>query len=107
MPRGSAPGERRGGREKGTPNKDTAQKKADLATALNLAFAALGPDEIDKMSPAAMMRLGAREAAKAGFAQAALAIAKDAAPYFDAKPEPIKVGDEVEDRVVIVGGLPD
>src|SRR5258707_6162037 len=33
MPRGSNPGERRGGRQKGTPNKSTAMKKAALAAA--------------------------------------------------------------------------
>src|SRR5260370_23124562 len=33
MPRGSRPGERRGGRKKGTPNKSTAVKKAALAAA--------------------------------------------------------------------------
>jgi hypothetical protein len=30
MPRGSKPGERRGGRQRGTPNKSTALKKAAL-----------------------------------------------------------------------------
>jgi hypothetical protein len=33
MPRGSKPGERRGGRQKGTPNKSTAVKKAAFAAA--------------------------------------------------------------------------
>jgi hypothetical protein len=33
MPRGSQPGERRGGRQKGTPNKSTALKKAALCAA--------------------------------------------------------------------------
>src|SRR5258707_9938689 len=33
MPRGSKPGERRGGRKKGTPNKSTALKKAALSAA--------------------------------------------------------------------------
>jgi hypothetical protein len=33
MPRGSKPGERRGGRQKGTPNKGTALKKAALSAA--------------------------------------------------------------------------
>jgi hypothetical protein len=31
MPRGSAPGERRGGRQKGTPNKLTAEVQAAIA----------------------------------------------------------------------------
>jgi hypothetical protein len=33
MPRGSKPGERRGGRQRGTPNKKTAHKNAALAAA--------------------------------------------------------------------------
>src|SRR3954447_9856967 len=33
MPRGSKPGERRGGRQRGTPNKSTALKKAALSAA--------------------------------------------------------------------------
>jgi hypothetical protein len=33
MPRGSKPGERRGGRQKGTPNKSTALKKVALSAA--------------------------------------------------------------------------
>jgi hypothetical protein len=33
MPRGSKPGERRGGRQKGTPNKSTTQKEAALSAA--------------------------------------------------------------------------
>lgn len=33
MPRGSKPGERRGGRQRGTPNKKTALRNAALAAA--------------------------------------------------------------------------
>lgn len=35
MPRGSKPGERRGGRKKGTPNKRTAEVKAALQAAFD------------------------------------------------------------------------
>lgn len=108
MPQGSAPGERRGGRQRGTPNKATAEKKADLHAALALAFARLGPEEIDKLSPAQMLRLAAHEAAKAGFVQAALSIAKDAAPYFDARPSPTDgAGDSSQEVIEIIGGLPE
>ena len=34
MPRGSKPGERRGGRQRGTPNKSTALKKAAFTAAV-------------------------------------------------------------------------
>ncbi len=34
MPKGSRPGERRGGRKKGTPNRFPAQRLADLRTAI-------------------------------------------------------------------------
>lgn len=35
MPRGAAPGERRGGRKKGTPNKTTTDLRADLMEVYN------------------------------------------------------------------------
>lgn len=99
MPSGAVPGERRGGRQKGTPNKATAKKKADLQEALKLAFAALGPDGIDELSPAELLRFASREAAKAGFIQAAASLAKDAAPYFNARPSAAPLpGDETVQR---------
>ena len=41
MPRGSAPGERRGGRQKGTPNRIT----ADIKSAILGAFAQVGGED--------------------------------------------------------------
>lgn len=103
--RGAAPGERRGGRAKGTPNKAKTVEREDIANALKVAFANIGPEAIDGMTPAQMLRFSAREAAKAGFIQAACALAKDAAPYFDRRAD----GEEAEGGVTIMieGGLPD
>lgn len=108
MPAGAAPGERRGGRVKGTPNGATVAKKEGLEAALKLAFAALGNEVIDNLSPANMLRVAAHEAAKAGFIQSALSIAKDAAPYFDARPAPVPLpADESDANTIIIrGGLP-
>jgi hypothetical protein len=82
---GSKPGERRGGRQKGTPNKATTARKADLHQALALVFAKFGPEFIDTLTPARLQLIAMREAAKAGFVASALAIARDVAPYYDAK----------------------
>ena len=82
---GSKPGERRGGRQKGTPNKATKARKDDLHQALALVFTKLGPDIIDTLTPARLQLIAMREAAKAGFVASALAIARDVAPYYDAK----------------------
>ncbi|SRR5229473_6401610 len=51
MPRGSAPGERRGGRQKGTPNKTTAEARA--------LFKAMLDDLVPKMEE--WIRVGADE----------------------------------------------
>jgi hypothetical protein len=53
MPRGSAPGERRGGRKKGTPNKRTAEVTERLAE--------LGCDPIEGMARLAMDEANAPE----------------------------------------------
>jgi hypothetical protein len=79
MPHGAAPGERRGGRAKGTPNKKWLAVESALTAALNL----IGPDAIDGLKPADFLDLAWKELAKAG--QAAIAVARDAAPYFTAK----------------------
>jgi hypothetical protein len=111
MPRGASPGERRGGREKGVPNKATAEKRAGVEAALAVAFAALGPERIDQLSPAQLQLIAMREAAKAGYVQAALAVAKEAAPYFDAKlASKISAedgSDTPELKITIVGGFKD
>jgi hypothetical protein len=56
-----------------------------LHQALTLVFTKLGPDIIDTLTPARLQLIAMREAAKAGFVASALAIARDVAPYYDAK----------------------
>jgi uncharacterized protein YciW len=88
---GSNPGEGRGGRRKGTPNKATTARKANLHQALARVFAKFGPEFIDTLTPARLQLIAMREAAKAGFVASALAIARDVAPYYDAKLAPLVV----------------
>jgi hypothetical protein len=104
--RGAAPGERRGGRAKGTPNKAKTVERESIAEALKVAFANIGHEAIDGMTPAQMLRFSAREAAKAGFIQAACALAKDAAPYFDRRADGPDDGDATN-TITVVGGLPE
>jgi hypothetical protein len=85
MPHGSIPGERRGGRQAGTLNKATEAKQLPLHEALALAFAQLGPEKIDTMSPANLQLHAMRELFKQGYCHAAMAIADRVAPYFDPK----------------------
>ena len=77
-----------GGRIKGTVNKETVVRQDSLKAALAIAFSELGPEAIDKLSPAELLRTAMRVAAKAGLGPEAIAIAKDAAPYFNAKLAP-------------------
>lgn len=108
MPRGAAPGERRGGRKKGVPNKATVERSADLDQALAAAFEALGPEFIDSLTPAQYQDRVWREAAKATHHRAAFAMAGQAAPYFDAKPAPKSSEPAESDKDTrIIGGLPD
>ena len=80
MPRGSKPGERRGGRQRGTPNKKTAHKNAALAAA------AANPD----ISPLDFL-LGIMRDPNAS---SELRIrAAQAAPFIHAKPGTARPGD--------------
>jgi hypothetical protein len=106
MPRGSAPGERRGGRKKGTPDKAVAERQALLDQALADAFEALGPEFIDTLSPAQYQDRVWREAAKAAHHRAAFVMAGQAAPYFDAKKVAAPSGSNDDGAVTITGGLP-
>lgn len=103
---GAKPGERRGGRQKGTPNKAKAAERDAIDRALAAAFAEFGPLAIDTMRPSDIILNSARAAAKAGFIREACALAKDAAPYFDPRATP---DDEKDSSITvrIVGGLPD
>lgn len=107
MPR-PAPGERRGGgRPKGSQNKSKIAENLGIAEALKVAFANLGPEAIDGLTPAEMIRFASREAAKSGFPQAACALAKDAAPYFCRRADQDEGdGPERSVTVVVTGGLP-
>jgi hypothetical protein len=67
MPKGSAPGERRGGRQPGTPNKRTAEQREKLAAA--------------GLLPLDVMLAVMRRAYDANDLEAALDAARSAAPY--------------------------
>ena len=51
MPRGSAPGERRGGRAKGIPDKATAARQAAMAAAVADCFASMTQAQIEALTP--------------------------------------------------------
>lgn len=108
MPRGAAPGERRGGRNKGTPNKATAQREADYEQSLATAFSLLGPEAIDLLDPVEFQQIAWREAVKAGFIRPALVIAKEVSQYIRARPTPKRESEEEDEAEVrIIGGLPE
>lgn len=79
MPRGSAPGERRGGRKKGTPNKRT--------QALKLAVAKVGITPLEFMLQvlAAPIPADLDETVKVAMLSMKLDAAKGAAPYCHAR----------------------
>jgi hypothetical protein len=105
MPAGAKPGERRGGRQKGTPNKVKSAEVTNFAEAMKIAVLAAGPELIDSLTPAQLLRHFSREATKAGFVQAGLAWAKDCAVYFDRRMD----GEDESAAITInvTGGLPD
>ena len=82
MPRGSKPGERRGGRKSGTPNRRTTARKQLADLALN-----------EGVTPLEMMLATARELYVEGTLKAKLAaceLAKDAAPYVHPRLSPVQ-----------------
>jgi uncharacterized membrane-anchored protein len=85
MPRGSKPGERRGGRKKGVPNKAT----LDVAEKIK----ALGCDPIEGMVKVAQMALEDRDLSVAGRMYSELA------QYVAPKHKAIQMGFEREDGV--------
>ena len=91
MPRGSAPGERRGGRQKGGLNKSTVAAKDGLKLAMDMGLAELGPDALDTIMPAQLMLVAMRAMAKVGLYPQSLSVAEKAAPYFNAKLAPLVV----------------
>ena len=75
MPRGSRPGERRGGRQKGTPNKKTTLRNAALSAA------AADPN----LSPLDYLLNVMREQTLS--LETRVAAAREALPYFHSKPQ--------------------
>ena len=105
---GSKPGERRGGRQKGTRNKAVLEREAIAAAALSEAVALIPPEIIDALSPADFLNVAWRALAKAGEIGSAIAIAKEAAPYFNRKkaPEPSDAPADGQ-KIVLVENGPD
>ena len=105
---GSKPGERRGGRKVGTRNKAVVERERIAAAALSEAVALIPPEIIDTLSPADFLNVAWRALAKAGEIGSAIAIAKEAAPYFNRRlaPEPSDVATDGR-KVVLVENGPD
>lgn len=109
MPRGAAPGERRGGRAKGKKNKKTEEyidfyRKAEVA-----ACEALTPEQIKALTPRDVLMM-AMQVAVTGKNLALAAKSADAiAPYEHSKKAPTQAGAFGDEAGVIriVGGLPD
>ena len=85
MPRGSAPGERRGGRKKGTPDKATAARQAAMQAAVADCFATMTAAEVEALTPKQVLLLAMQAAVRNGDVLLAVNIAERAAPYYDAK----------------------
>lgn len=108
--RGAAPGERRGGKQAGTPNKITLHRKEEFDKCVHAAILEIGLEKLDAMTPAEYMRAVVFAAARAGLHQAAISVARDAAPYFNPKlSSSILEGVDPKGTVSvkITGGLPD
>ena len=82
---GSRPGERRGGRRKGTPNKAKVEQERKLAEVYERARAELRPKDILAMSPLDVMLHAMTIAARSENWPVAAAMAKEAAPYIHPK----------------------
>jgi hypothetical protein len=78
---GSKPGERRGGRQTGTPNVATVEREERLDDAMLAATAAIGAEAISQMQPIDVLIFAMRLFASAGSWGKAADIASDAAPY--------------------------
>ena len=94
MPRGSKPGERRGGRQRGTPNKKTALSNAAIAAA------AANPD----ISPLEFL-LGVMRDPNVS-PELRIKAAQTAAPFVHAKPGSASLGDPVRGATLIDGTGP-
>lgn len=108
MPAGASPGERRGGRAAGTPNKATEERTEIFRRVMAVAFGEFSQEFIDSLSPAQAMRVAMRIAFRNKLVPEGLQLAKDAAPYFDRKLAPMEAQQSDEDKTVTIkGGLPD
>jgi len=106
MPRGAAPGERRGGRQKGAKNKATIDREAKLAEARDRFLSGVTPEIIAAMSPLDVMLHAMQIEAQTGEWRMAAAMAKEAAPYLHAKKSPEDADRSSNLTVIIKGGLP-
>lgn len=97
MARGASPGERRGGRQKGTPNKATVEREQKLSEARERILVTLAPEQIAAMSPLDIMLQAMQIEAQSGDWRAAAALAKEAAPYLHAKMSPKTDGGDSPD----------
>ena len=82
---GAKPGERRGGREKGTPNKATQERENRLAELMQAATEEIGEEAIEAMTPLEVLTFGMHLAAKMGMWFKAVDIAEMAAPFVHPK----------------------
>lgn len=112
MPRGAAPGERRGGRQKGTPNKATVARQnaqaESLAQATAAVMAGIDLSKFEGITGLAVMRLAMMAHLQANDLQAAAQWGEKVAPYETPKPiarDPERADDQPALR--IIGGLPD
>ncbi len=83
--RGAKPGERRGGRARGTPNKATVDREAALAAAHRRATDGMTEAERASLSPLDVMLLAMRIAVQEGDWRLATSVAAAAAPYVHPK----------------------
>ena len=103
---GSKPGERRGGRQKGSLNKATIERDQKLAEARDRVLASLTPEMIAAMSPLDVMLQAMYLEAQTGEWRTAAALAEKAAPYLHSKKIAASEGADDDKTVTITGGLP-
>src|SRR5580704_5935890 len=107
MPRGgSKPGERRGGRAKGTPDKATAARQTAMAAAVADCFATMTAVEIEGLKPKQVMLMAMHSAMKSGDVLLAVNIAERVAPYYDAKISgPVNVEGKLTLEALVLGAI--
>lgn len=103
-----ASGRKTGGRQRGTPNKATAEINDALAAVAQRMSAELTDDQIVAMSPLDVMLHAMTYHARLGLWAPAAALAKEAAPYLHRKKAAEGADDPNDDSgtIIIEGGLP-